>query len=125
MGLGGLNPGLNDEEDGAWGEGVDRGAGRAVRLLKAESLFVEMFSGAVTVLVVRTHGGAEKVRDTVGNDVEGAAVISDSMGVEEGVGESSRISKIEVSSDEVSEAFLFILVTSRGRTGVPLQLCCL
>ena len=96
-----------------------------MRLLKAESLFVEMFSGAGTVLVVRTHGGAEKVRDTVDTDVEGAAVISDSMGVEEGVGESSRISKIEVSSDEVSEAFLFILVTSRGLTGVPLQLCCL
>ena len=92
---------------------------------KAESLFAETFSGAETVLVVRTHGGAEKVRDTVDTDVEGAAVISDSMGVEEGVGESSRISKIEVSSDEVSEAFLFILVTSRGLTGVPLQLCCL
>ena len=127
MGLGGLD---EDEEVGAWREGVDRGAWvgwamRDVRLLKAGSLLAEVYSRAETELVVRTHEGTEKVRDTVDNDEEGAAVISEAMGFEVWVGESSRISKIEVSSEEVSEAFLFILVTSRGLAGVPVQLCCL
>ena len=123
MGLGGVD----DEEDGAWDEGVNHEVfegwvGRAVRLLKAGSLFAEIVSGADTVLVVTTQGGAVKVRDVVDSIVEEVTVIRDDCGAEVGMGESSRISKIEESREDVSEAFLFILVTSRGLAGVPLQL---
>ena len=39
--------------------------------------------------------------------------------------DSSAISKIELSREEISEAFLFNLLALLGRVGVPLQGCCL
>ena len=39
--------------------------------------------------------------------------------------ESSTISKKESLNEDISEAFLFILLTTRGLTGVPWQGCCL
>ena len=114
-----------DAEEGGARDGVvnhgvyEGGTVRAVRLLKAGSLLAD------TVLVVRTEGGTVKVSETVEDNVEEATVIRDDIGAEIGGGVSSRISKIEASREEVSEAFLFILVTRRGLPGVPLQGCAL
>ena len=108
--------------DEDWGRGRE---GRLVKLVKAGSrgwIRERIGFEAENVLVV--VGAREDVlaRDSVDgawrDGTEGKG--KEELGGAEG--ESSRISKIELSKDE---AFLFILVTILGRTGVPLQLCCL
>ena len=128
IGLGGLG----EEEVGAWLEGGGVRVGRArreERLLNVGSLWVDTVWGAEMELVVRRLGGLEKVRDTVGRfsdgAVEGVPVVMDGISEVERGGEESSISKVELSNEEVSDTFLFILVTMRGLAGVPLQGCCL
>ena len=135
--IGGIEIGLGgceaEVEEGVIAEVEGVGRVETVRLANAWSLVGgglpnERMGFVMEWVVERLNDGGEE-KDTVEEvaievDMEGGAKddAREGVGRAKGAGESSTISKIDVSR---VEAFLFILETILGRFGVPLQLCCL